>query len=186
MIDNKNETLINSSSPLKLKEGYELILKSINVNETKAIIELKKNGQSVDTKIIQPSSTMGDRTYYYTKDLGDTKRIVIIAVNFKNVFHGADKDRAAIEGVFQISETPTSLKSGQQYDKMSIRNVDATGMTLTMDNKDNQITLSKNKDIPLMGKIHIRAADQDGTAAYPLRYYIYSEEPCSPMGSTIQ
>jgi S-layer protein (TIGR01567 family) len=180
LIDKKNETLFNSSSPLKLKEGYELFLKSINVNETKAIIELRKNGQSVDTKIIQPSSTTDDRTYYYTKDLGDAKGIVIIAVNFKNVFHGADKDRAAIDGIFQISDTPTSLKSEQQYDKMSIRNVDATGMTITMDNKDNQITLSKNKDIPLMGKIHLRTADQDGTADAPLRYYIYSEEPCSP------
>jgi hypothetical protein len=61
---------------------------------------------------------------------------------------------------------------------MSVRNVDPTSMTITMDNKDNQIMLSKNKDIPLMGKIHIKTADQDGTDAAPLRYYIYSEETC--------
>jgi hypothetical protein len=62
---------------------------------------------------------------------------------------------------------------------MSIRTVDATNMAVTMDNKDNQITLSKNKDITLMGKIHIKTVNQDGTDAQPLRYYIYSEEPCN-------
>jgi len=29
---------------------------------------------------------MDDQTYYYKKDLGDIKDIVIIAVHFKNVF----------------------------------------------------------------------------------------------------
>jgi cobalamin biosynthesis Mg chelatase CobN len=43
-----------------------------------------------------------------------------------------------------------------------------------MDNKDNQITLSKNKDVVLMENIHIKTADQDIIdAAQPLRYYIY-------------
>ena len=181
LVDDNTEMLINSSSPLKLKEGYELAIKSINVNETKVMLELRKNGQSVDTKIIQPTianSRMVDQTYYYKTNLGDTTDIIQIAVHFKNAFHGADKDSATIDGIFQISDTPILLKSDQQFGKMSIRNVDATGMSITMDNKDNQITLSKNKDVVLMQNIHIKTADQDGTAATPLRYYIYSEEPC--------
>ena len=56
---------------------------------------------------------------------------------------------------------------------MSIRNVDATGLAINMDNKDNQVTLNKNKDIVLMQDIHIKTADQDGTADNSLRYYIY-------------
>jgi len=57
---------------------------------------------------------------------------------------------------------------------MSIRNVDATNMDMTMDNKDNQIYLRKNKDIVLMQNIHVNTADQDGTVESPLRYCIYS------------
>jgi len=181
LIDNNTEMLIDSSSPLKLEEGYELELKSINVNETKAILELKKNGQVIDTKIIQPSilgATVTDKTYYYKKDLGSAVDIVILAVHFKNVFHGANKDSGTIDGIFQISDSPTSMKTDLQYNKMSIRNVDPTSITITMDNKDNQIILNKNKDVVLMQNIHIKTADQDGTAATPLRYYIYSEEPC--------
>ena len=42
-----------------------------------------------------------------------------------------------------------------------------------MENKDNAITLSKNKDTDLMRGINIRTADND-----TLRYYIYSECEC--------
>jgi S-layer protein (TIGR01567 family) len=180
LIDDNKEQIITSRDPLKLAEGYELAL--MFVNGTQAVVELKKNNVSIDTKIIQPSITeakMADKTYYYKADLGDTKEIVQIAVHFKNCVHGPDKDLATVDGVFQISDTVTPLKSEQQYGKMSIRKVEPTTLSVTMDNKDNQITLSKNKDIPLMGKIHIKTADQDTiNADTPLRYYIYSEETC--------
>jgi S-layer protein (TIGR01567 family) len=178
LTDNNTEMLISFSSPLKLKEGYEIALKSFNFNGTQAILELRKNGQSVDTKIIQssiPGATMADKTYYYKKDLGDTSGIVTIAVHFKNIFHG-DTNSATVDGIFQISDSPTYLNSSQQYGKMSIRNVNPTDMTILMDNKDNQIVLSKNKDVVLMQNIHIKTADQDTIdATTPLRYYIYSE-----------
>jgi len=181
LIDDNTKMLINSSSPLKLKEGYELAIKSINVNETKVMLELKKNGQSVDTEILQPTITnarISDQTYYYKTSIGKTLDIIQIAVHFRNIFHGDNKDSATIDGVFQISDTPMLLKTSQAYDKMSIRNVNPTAMTVTMDNKDNQITLSKNKDIVLMQNIHIKTADQDGTEAAPLRYFIYAEGEC--------
>ena len=45
-----------------------------------------------------------------------------------------------------------------------------------MDNKDNTVTLSKNKDITLMGDVKIKTSDQSVVDdANPLRYYIYKE-----------
>ena len=68
----------------------------------------------------------------------------------------------------------SSVEVDTEYDKMTIRNVDATDDTITMDNKDNSITLSKNKDTALMAGIGIKTADQDDvTAENPLRFYIY-------------
>jgi hypothetical protein len=119
---------------------------------------------------------MDDKTYYYMRDIGDTSDIVTIAVHFKNCIQGPGKGSATIDGIFQISDTSVSIKADQNYGKMSIREVNPTEKTIKMDNKDNQITLSRNRDIPLMEKIHIKTADQDATANDPLRYYIYSEE----------
>jgi len=54
---------------------------------------------------------------------------------------------------------------------MTITSVDSIAGKIVMENKDNAITLSKNKDTLLMENIHIRTADND-----TLRYYIYKEE----------
>jgi PGF-CTERM protein len=51
---------------------------------------------------------------------------------------------------------------------LTIRTVDATAGTITMDNKDNAVTLSKNKDVVLMPGISIQTADND-----TLRFFIY-------------
>ena len=178
--DDNTEQTFNSSTPLELDEGYNLSIKAIDSDSNKVNLELSKKGKIVDNKVIQPSienADIGDQTYYYKKDLGDIKGIVIIAVHFKNVFRSSQSNIATIDGIFQISDTPTSLTTGQQYDKMSIRLVDPTAMTITMDNKDNPITLTSNKDIALMGNIHLKTADQDDiSASNPLRYYIYSNE----------
>ena len=115
---------------------------------------------------------MSDKTYYYKKD---TKDIVIIGAHFKNAFRGADQNLATIDGVFQVSDTPSDVEVDTEYDKMRIKTVSAD--TITMDNKDNSITLNKNKDTALMVGIGIRTADQDEITELqnPLRFYIYKE-----------
>ncbi len=179
LVDDDTEQTITSVNPLKLEEGYQLAIKSIDIDGNKASVDLSKDGQVIDSKVIQPSiskAKMSDKTYYYKVDLGETKEIIQIAVHFKNAFRGNNTNIATIDGIFQISDKPTQLKSGQKFDKMSIRNVNPTTMTITMDNKDNQITLSKNKDVVLMQNISIKTSNQDDiSAADPLRYYVYKK-----------
>jgi len=177
LYDDDTEMTVTTGTPLKLKEDYELQIKAIDIDGNKVYLELMKDGQSVDTKVISPSkdqATMADKTYYYKKDIGDTKDIVIIGVHFKNAFRGADQDIATIDGVFQVSDAATDVEVDTEYDKMRISSVSAEG--IEMDNKDNAITLSKNKDTALMMGIHIKTADQDEISDDdPLRFYIYKE-----------
>ena len=110
--DSKDEETITSSAPLQLDEGYQLAIKSVDDVGNKAYLELSKNGQVVDSKVVQPSidnAKMSDKTYYYKVDLGDTKGIVQIAVHFKNAFRGADTNLATVDGEFQISENLLSV-----------------------------------------------------------------------------
>ena len=184
LIDDNTEQAVTSSNPLKLKEGYVLSLKSVDATANTAILELTKNSEVIDSRVVAPSrvnATMSDKTYYYKADIGSTANIIQIAVHFKNAFHASDQNLATVDGVFQLSDKPISIKPNQQYDKMSIRNVDATSQIITMDNKDNRITLSKNKDIVLMQNIHIRTANQDRIDAdNPLRFYIYKLVTAEP------
>jgi len=175
--DDDTEMTVTSGTPLKLDEGYELSIKSIDVDGNHVYLELSKNGSVVDSKVVSPSkdyAIMSDKTYCYKKDIGDTKDIVIIAAHFKNAFRGSDQNLATVDGIFQVSDTATDVETDTEYDKMRISSVSAD--TITMDNKDNSIILSKNKKIPLMGGIGIKTANQDNiTADNPLRFCIYKE-----------
>ena len=73
-----------------------------------------------------------------------------------------------MDAIWQISDTPISVSAGTQYGKMTIRSVDATNGVISMDNKDNEITLTKKSDVELMPDFYIRTANND-----TLRYYIY-------------
>ncbi len=178
LIDDDTERTVTSKTPLELEAGYALAIRSMDADGNKLYLELSKAGQMVDAKVISPSklgATMVDRTYYYKRNIGNTKDIVIIAVHFKNALRGADTSMATVDGIFQVSDVPLSIKKDQKYDKMSICEINSTDMTLIMDNKDRPITLSKNKDISLMGRIRIRTADQRIIdMKHPLRYCIYS------------
>jgi S-layer protein (TIGR01567 family) len=177
LMDDDIERTITTATPLVLQEGYQLGVKSIDTDGNQVYVELSKRGVVVDSKIIHPSienAQMSDKTYYYHTSIGDTRNIVQIAVHFKNAFRGADTNIATVDGVFQISDAPISIKADTQYDKMSIRKVDPSGMTIKMDNNV-PIKLNENRDSVLMQNIHIRTADQDIIDANePLRYYIYT------------
>jgi len=172
LVDDDTEKTVTSGTPLKLEEGYELSIKSIDIDGNKVYLELSKDGSVVDSKVISPSkdgATMADKTYYYKNPVvGDQKKLVTVAAHFKNAFRGSDQNLATVDGLWQISGEATEVKADTQYDKMTIRSVDATNGVITMDNKDNAITLSKNKDSALMAGVNIKTADND-----TLRYYIY-------------
>ena len=171
LVDNDDERTVTSGTPLAMEEGYELAIQSIDIDGNKVYLELSKDGAVVDSKVISPSADnagMKDKTYYYKKDIGDSKDVVIVAAHFKNAFRGADQNLATVDGLWQLSDTPKDVSENTEYDKMTIQTV--TANSIMMNNEDNDITLSKNKDISLMPGIAIRTADAD-----ELRYYIYKD-----------
>jgi len=171
LVDNDDERTVTSGTPLKLEEGYELAISAIDIDGNKVFLELHKDGEVVDRKVISPSkdgATMKDKTYYYKKDIGDSKDVVIVAAHFKNAFRGADTNLATVDGLWQLSDTPKDVSENTEYDKMTIQTV--TADSIMMNNEDNDITLSKNKDISLMPGVAIKTADSD-----ELRYYPYKE-----------
>jgi len=174
--------MIEQGESLKLAEGYELKIKSLNREDGKLYLELLKDGKSVDTAEVplsSPFATMSDQTYCYKKSIGDTENIVVLAVHFKNAVAAKDPETlnelgvfATVDGIFQVSDQPMDVSVDTEYDKMRISKVDAT--SIEMDNKDNAITLSKNQDVSLMAGIHIKTANQDIIDFdVPLRFYIY-------------
>ncbi|MBN1323760.1 MAG: hypothetical protein JW986_07165 [Methanotrichaceae archaeon] len=178
LIDDDSEHQLSSGSPLDLEDGYQLHLRSVDVNGEKVSLELRKDGGTLDSKVISPSSSgsdTGSATYIYKRFVGG-EEIVIVAVHFKSAFLGDEKDPksgiASIDGVFQLSDMPKDVEEQAQFDKMRVVSVDATG--ILMRNEDDNITLSRNDEIKLMDRYYIRTSDQEMVdSENPLRFYIY-------------
>ncbi|MHB8118105.1 MAG: S-layer protein domain-containing protein [Methanothrix sp.] len=177
LMDEKSTMIVKKGESIKLKEGYELILKGVN-SEGQIYLELSKNGSVVDGKVVSPSKTDAtemDKTYYYKNpQVGEQKNLVTIGVHFKNTYKDEELAVATVDGIWQISDVPTDIQADTQYGKMTIMSIDANSGVITMGNKDNTIILTRKSDIELMPGINIRTADND-----TLRYYIYRTETVS-------
>ncbi|RPH74668.1 hypothetical protein EHM76_03125, partial [bacterium] len=158
LVDDDTRMTVKKGESIKLEEGYELFLKGIN-SDGQIYLELQKDGKLVDESFLAPSAygaTIYDKTYFYRANVGSQKKLVTIAVHFRSTYKDEERALAVVDGVWQISDTPIDVRADTQYDKMTIRTVDATNGVITMDNKDNAIVLAKKSDIELMPGIHIR------------------------------
>ena len=174
LMNSKDEIIIKRDMPLKLAEGYELNIKYIDDNGM--YLELSKDGAIVDSKVISPSkpgATELDKTYFYTNPkVGDQSKLVTIGVHFKNALKIQDKTVAIVDGIWQISDTFAEVNADTQYGKMTITRMDSND-GITMNNKDEPITLTKNEDTMLMPGVNLKTANND-----TLRFYIYIVEFC--------
>ncbi|SFM41808.1 S-layer protein domain-containing protein, partial [Methanolobus profundi] len=163
LMDDDDEFSIYSGRALELEEGYTLDIVEVDTDGDRVMVELYKDGDEVDTSIVA-----SDDDYVYEIDLGDADDVPLIVVHFNDVFAGTESNAVFVQGIFQISEDYLSLEDGETYDEMEITSYSDT--SIVMKNEDS-ISLSKDKDITLMGKVGIRVADSS-----TLRYYPYVEE----------
>lgn len=179
LMDDDTERTIASGSIIDLEEDYELKVSSIDVEGKRVDLELIKDGATVDSKVISPdieNSLVEDKTYYYIIDHGSLRGLATIAVHFKNAFHGPDRDLATVDGIFQISENPESVKSGMKIDRMTISEVDSTYGIITLENLEDTITINRGMDEPLMKGIHIRSEDEKIAGdTSPFRFFVYKK-----------
>ncbi len=154
LLDDEDRRTISEGGTLTLKEGYVLKMTAVDIGAGPGQIwvTLLKDGNEVDTDVVA-----GDETYVYQpKKVGSVSDLPIIAVHFERVFRGREVNAAFIKGIFQISETFTSVKTGDRYGEMEIKSVGASGIEMR---NENSIDISSGSKIDLMGDLKIIVAD---------------------------
>ena len=145
MFENSRKTIITSGTPLKLEEGYELAIKSIDIDGNKVYVELTKNGNVIDSAVVTPPQVVDD-TYIYSKDTDSGESVNVIEVHFKNAFRGADVNLVTIDRIRQISDS-NSTQVLNSYDELVL-------------------TSSKPLELKDRYKLAIKSIDIDGNKAY--------------------
>ncbi len=171
LLDEKDKKSLVSGSALILEEGYALNIKEVDINGKRVRVSLTKDGTEVDDGIVASGET-----YAYKTDLGDVDDVPVVVVHFKEVFQGAESSAVFVDGIFQISDDYVSIESDDSFGKMKVTGIDESG--ITMKNKD-AISLTKGKDISIMGDINFKVADKSNT----VRFYPFIEVRTSSSNS---
>jgi S-layer protein (TIGR01567 family) len=160
LIDDDTQRTVSIGSTLTLQEGYVLKATDIDTTARTMLISLLKDGSEVDTTPLSAGET-----YVYTKRIGAVQDLPIIMARFDNVFSGREVQAAFLKGLFQISETPTMVKTGNQFGSMEVTGVGGNG--IQMDNK-NAISLTEGSTQDLMGDMKLVVADNSSVIRYAL------------------
>src|SRR5665648_103127 len=164
LIDSDEKYTIATGDGLELKEGYVLNVQQVDLDGSKALFELTKDGKVVDTQVVYPDD---NNLYVYDElTLGDEADTPTIIARIDSVFRGTDTNVVSIEGLFQISDTVTSVEQGDKFGNMEITNVGPGGITAR--NVDDSITLSIDSVKSLFGDISFKVADSGDLRFYPM------------------
>ncbi|HEY9204862.1 MAG TPA: S-layer protein domain-containing protein [Candidatus Methanoperedens sp.] len=161
LLDDKNKRTISEGGTLTLKEGYVLKMKEVDIGAGpgQVWVVLMKDGNVVDDDVVS-----GRDTYVYVKKVGSESDLPLIAVNFDSVFRGREVNAAFTRGIFQISESFTSVKAGDKYGLMEISSFGGGGIEMR---NENTISLSSGSTVDLMGNIKFKVADSGDVRFYP-------------------
>jgi S-layer protein (TIGR01567 family) len=154
LIDDDNDYTVDTGSVLPLKEGYEIRIKEIDLDGNKVWLALAKDGQELDSRVIDPR-TLGSSTFKYEVDLRGEKLPLVMA-HVSSIFRGAETSLVTIDGIFQISDRYTTVASGDTYGSMEVSSI--SGDVIEMTN-DRSITLRAGRTVPVMGDVSFLVAD---------------------------
>ena len=184
LIDDDRRETFDTDSPLGLADGYKIALESVDERGEKVSLALFKEGVLIDSQVIGPSRSgadLRDQTYVYKSRVGGAEDLAVIAIHLRSAFSTGDDGFAEVDGIWQISEDVVSVEVGDEYGDMTVQEVDPGEMTITMTSEE-EIVFRPDDDLPLLGDIRIRTADQridssinasTGQPENPLRFYVY-------------
>ena len=107
LIDDKKEHVFDYKTPLKLVEGYELHVTSVDSDG--AHLLLTKEWDKIDTKVISPwkeGVTIFDKTYYYNKSFENTTNVTVVEDSLKSAVISKEDYSVTVDRIRQISDGP--------------------------------------------------------------------------------
>ena len=179
LTDSNDKKSANAGQAIALEEGYSLNIKEVDVNGNSVWVQLEKDGNVVDEGFVSSG-----QDYVYKTDLGKAKDVPLIIVHFGSIFSGTETSAVFVQGIFQISDNYTEVKSGDTFGKMEVKSISSD--EITMENSDN-VGLDEGETIDLMGKIKLQVADNSilrfapildtsEAGTYELRGTVYDKE----------
>ncbi|MBN1236842.1 MAG: hypothetical protein JW999_12465, partial [Methanotrichaceae archaeon] len=155
-IDEDRTQTLSSNSTFALQQGYVLV--AAEVSEKNGVVNffLLKNGKPVYASVV----SIGDTFVYKVDD------VPVILVHLANAMRSDDEGLAEIDGIFQISDTPSiKLFDGGRLGNMKLTDHTEEGIEFQ---NNNSLTFSRDSEIPLTAELRIVVLDLPTPVYYPI------------------
>lgn len=162
LIDDDTQRVIYAGSTLTLNEGYVLKIKDVNMGAGTAEVwlSLLKDGNEVDDNVVSAKELY----IYAPSKVGVISDLPIIALRIESIFRGKEATAAFVRGAFQISESYTTVKQGDTFDRMEVDSISADTISMT---NPNVVSLDAGSSDTLMGNMRLKVADSSDIRYYP-------------------
>lgn len=155
LMDDDTVRNLTYNESLPLLGGYKLALAGVSDNGEEVSFVLFKNGKAVDASVVSLGGT-------YVFKIDD---IPIIMVHLSNAMCGGDCGIAEIDGVFQVSDSPTiHLSEGTKLNNMKLTDISEEGIEFR---NDVDLNLNRNTAVSLLDGLELVVIDSPELIYYP-------------------
>lgn len=156
-----------------LGKGYSLTVNQVDVEGDKVWFSLSKNGEELESGIVNADGTVENQTFTATADFGDGKDQLYFITYVDSIFVSATDSFAVFKYTWLIDKDDILvLKNGDEYQGFEVKEVSKDGIVLT---NSKSITLDLDKDTKnyFTDSWYFQTSDEGKGSTSPNGYIIY-------------
>jgi S-layer protein (TIGR01567 family) len=169
LVDSGDKYTLRVGSALELAGDYELTAKQIDVVGNKVWMELSKNGEFIEDKVIHVGDKI-DGTWIFETNVADEINVEVLRVNITNIFQGQVDSLVVVEGIWLIDfNNVLEIEVGDEFGVLKVDSI--ADSSIIMVNEDS-ILLTRNSIQEIAEGMKLRVADSDYLTFNLIREYV--------------
>ncbi|WP_321430749.1 S-layer protein domain-containing protein [uncultured Methanolobus sp.] len=169
LINSGDKYTLRLGSALELASGYELTAKQIDVSGDRVWMELSKNGEFIEDKVIHVDDKT-DGTWIYDTDIADEVNVEVFRVNVTNLFQGQVDSLVVVEGIWLIDyENILEIEIDDEFEILKVDRI--VDKSIIMVNEET-ILLKRNSIQEIAEGMKLKVTDSDNLEFKLIREYV--------------
>ncbi|AKB73729.1 hypothetical protein MSLAZ_0468 [Methanosarcina lacustris Z-7289] len=171
--DSSEKKELKAGDVWELGKGYSLIVNQVDVEGNKVWFSLSKDGEELESGIVNADGTVDNQTFTATADFGDGKDQLYFITYVDSVFVSAAGSFAVFKYTWLIDrDNILIIENGDEYQGFEVKEASKDGIVLK---NSNSITLNLDKDIKnyFTDTWYFQTSDEGKGSTSPSGYVIY-------------
>ncbi|KKH47952.1 hypothetical protein EO93_02970 [Methanosarcina sp. 1.H.A.2.2] len=179
--DDKKE--LKAGESWDLGKGYSLTVNQVDVEGNKVWFSLSKNGEELESGIVEADGTVENQTFTATADFGDGKDQLYFITYVDSIFVSSSDSFAVFKYTWLIDKDDTILiENGDEFQGFEVKEASKDGLVLT-NSESIVLNLDKDKKTYFTDSWYFQTSDEGKGSTSPAGYIIFPAKELSNPGN---